>query len=413
MAAADTVVYEAVMKEGWTQEKLESQFLKNDPLLEEIEVKGPSQLIGEYALTPVHTGRAGGVTFVPPTGSKELNAADSQKTAQAKWKYRRVWDSIELDTALLEQTGGKNKAVVDAVDMEVEGNLSDLRKQVTRTLFLDQTGLICKTKENTAKTVLELGFDGTADEYNLGIEATRQGWLVEGQQIDIGTTSEEAVVADGRTITAVDTTASKPTITISGEAVNTTTSHYVSLKNSRSATTSYEPNGMRHIASTSTTLGEIAPATEPGWKAAFVDTAGGAITRQRVIAGRRQVRQVAPNPDRVYTSLKQVEALENETYPQVRFQGTDGQDTGDGESIRIGSLKVQGHEDCPDGDFTYANSKHLFALRAKPAQWVSQNHGGSLLHFQPGSTFLYGAMEFFFELCTNRRNTIGQFRKLA
>ena len=34
MAAADVTVYEAALKEGWTDDKLEVQFLKNDALLE-------------------------------------------------------------------------------------------------------------------------------------------------------------------------------------------------------------------------------------------------------------------------------------------------------------------------------------------------------------------------------------------
>lgn len=410
MAAADVTVYEAALKEGWTQDKLEVQFMKDDPLLEMLGTRSPDDLFGEYALTAVHTGRAGGFTMVPSTGSRDLNEADSQKTAQAKWKLKRAWNAIELDTASIKQTGSKSVAVANVVNTEVEGTVSDTRKQITRQLFADQTGLICGLKENTTTKTLELAISGT---YGLGVEAVRQGWLVEGQQVDIGTTANEVAVADGVTITGVTDSETAPKITISGSNVSTTTSHYVSIRNGRSGTTSYDINGLRNIASTTATLGEINPETEPTWVAAFVDTSGGAITRQRVIAGRRKVRQRGTKPDLALTSLKQVEALENETYPQVRFPGTDGQNTGDGEHVMIGSLRVQGHEDCPEGDFTYATKANLTLIRDEKPYWATEKYGPGILQYIPKTTFVYGSLEWFLEFMTNRRNTVGQFRGLA
>jgi hypothetical protein len=410
MAAADVLVYEAVLKEGWTQDNLETQFMKDDPLLELLPVKSPDDMFGEYALTPVHTGRAGGFTMVPSTGSRELNEADSQKTAQAKWKLKRAWNSIELDTAVLKQTANKRVAAANAADTEVEGKLSDTRKQITRQLFLDQTGLICGLKANSTTKTLKLA---TTGEYGLGVEATRQGWLVEGQQIDIGTTSSEATIADGVTITAVNESETEPTITISGSNVSTETTHYVSIRNGRAGTTSYDLNGLRNIASKTSVLGEINPTTEPGWVAAFVDTEGGALTRGRVVAGRRKVRQRGERPDIALTSLKQVEVLENETYPQVRFDSPDKQNTGDGESIMIGNLKILAHEDCPDGDFTYAKKSHLSLIRDEKPYWATERYGSGILQYIPKTTFVYGSLEWFLELMTNKRIAIGQFRQLA
>jgi len=410
MPAGDVAVYEATMKEGWTDDQLAVQFHKDDPLLDDVTTRGPDDILGEYALTGVHTGRAGGVTMVPSTGSKELNAADSQKTNQAKWKYGRIWNAVELDTAAVKQTSNKAKAIASAVDLEVEGKVSDMRKQATRQFFLDQTGLICKLKENTTTTTLKLTISGT---YGLGVEATRQGWLVKGQVIDIGTTANEVAKADGVEITKVGYSETEPTITISGSNISTDETHYVSLKNSRSGTTSYEFNGFRNICSTTSKFGEINPETEPGWVAAFVDTAGGAITRQRVIKGRRLVRTVGERPDWAFTSLKQVENLENETYPQVRFDGPGKQDTGDGESIMIGTLKVQGHEDSPEGDFTYARKQRVFCLKSEDPYWVPQEFGnGGILEYKQGTTFLYSALEYYLQLCVDRRNCFGQFRGL-
>lgn len=410
MPAADVAVYEAAMKEGWTQTQMEDQFYAEDPLLDEIEKRGPTDLLGEYALTPVHTGRAGGVSMVPSTGSRDLNQADSQKINQAKWKYGRLVNSVEIESITIQQTAGNAKAVASVVDTEIAGKLSDSRKQFTRQAFLDQTGLISQFKANAATNTLKLETAGT---YGLGVEAVRQGWLVKGQVIDIGTTASEAAIADGVEITGVTLSETEPSITISGSAVTTTTSHYVSLRNSRSGTTSYEINGFRNINSLTSILGEINPSTEPGWTAAFVDTSGGALTRQRVVSGRRKVRARGVRPDWAFTSLKQVENLEAELIPQVRYNDPKNMNMGDGESVMIGSMAVQGHEDCPEGDFNYAKKDKLFALRTKKPYWYGEEYGnGKILDVKQGTTFLYGNLEYDLQLCVSRRNAFGGFRGL-
>ncbi|HET7455390.1 MAG TPA: hypothetical protein VFJ76_07715 [Solirubrobacterales bacterium] len=410
MAAADVTTIEAALKEGWTQDNLEVQFMKEDPVLEAIGVTSPDQMVGEYALTGVHTGRGGGITKVPSTGSKELNAPGPEQTNQAKWKLRRLVGAVEIDTGAIKQTQNKSQSVANVVDLETEGKISTARKQLTSELMRDQTGLICQLGTNTTTKTLKLA---TSGEYGLGVEATMQGWLNEGQLIDIGTTTEEAAIADGVEITAVNDDESEPSITISGSNVSTTGSHYVSIKNGRSGETSYDINGLRNIASRTSKLGEINPSTENAWKAAFVDTSGGDLTRQRVISGRRKVRKKGKRPDWAISSLEQVEVLENETYPQVRFDSTDKQNTGDGESIKIGNLTVQGHEDTPRGDFTYLSKAHLKMLRDEKPYWHGEKFGSGILQIKAGTTFVYGSFEWFVEAITNRRNVYGQFRKLT
>src|SRR6476620_140555 len=410
MAAADVTTIEAALKEGWTQDNLEIQFMKEDPVLEAITVVSPDNIVGEYALTGVYTGRGGGITKVPATGSKELNEPGAEQTNQAKWKLRRTVGAVEIDTAAIKQTQNKSTTVASVVDLEVEGKISTARKQLTSELMRDQTGLICQFKENTTTKTLKLAVEG---EYGLGLEATRQGWLNEGQQIDIGTKASEAAIADGVTITAVNDDDTEPTITISGSNVSTTTSHYVSLKNGRSGETSFDMNGFRNIASRPSKIGEIDPATENGWKAAFVDTTGGALTRTRVIAGRRIVRARGGRPDLDETSLEQGANIDNETYPQVRFDSPDKQNTGDGESIMVGNMKVQGHEDCPRGDFTFLSKAHLKLLRDEKPIWHGEKYGSGILQIVPRTTFVYGSFEWFCEAITNRRNSFGQYRNLS
>lgn len=412
MPATDVTVVEATLKEGWTSDNLEVQFLKDDKLMEQLGVKDPDRMIGEYALTAVHTGRSGGYTKVPSTGTREANAPDGQKSNQAKWELRRSFNSIEIDSGAIKRTGNSSQAVAKVVDTEVEGKVSDTRKQIVRELVTDQSGFICAAKDTGgAKKTIPLM---TSGQYGLGVEATRQGWLPVGQEIDFGTATEEAVKASKVEITAFLDDESEPSITVDGEAIDTEEDgkFLISIANSRSGETSYSMNGFRNLCDADVKFGEIDPASEPGWVPAFEDTAGGVITRQRVIARRRSVRQRGVQPDWAWTSLKQVEALENETYPQVRFDGTNGQNTGDGESIMIGNLRVQGHEDCPDGDFTYVKKDKVFMIRDEKPYWLTQKYGNGILMPQAGSTFLYGSLEWFLELGCSRRSAVGQFREL-
>lgn len=410
MAASTITAFEAVMKQGWTQEKLEKQYYDEDPLLENIEKRKPSVTIGLEAITPVHTGRGGGYTVVPPTGAATLNEAAPQVLNRATWKYRRHWNPIKLDTATVKQTEGNGNAVAEAVNTEVEGNISDLRKQITRQLFLDQTALIAKCTTTTTSTTVKL----SAAAGDLGYQAIRNGWLVVGQQIDIGTTTEQEVIAGKREITAVSESETEPTITISGAAVSTTSSHYISIASARSGTTSYENNGFRNLISESSTLGNLAPASVPGWKGVVSSEAEAVITREKVLKLRRKVRQHGESPDWAFTSLKQVEALENQLYPQVRFAKPGEMNTGDGESMMVGTVKVQGHQDCPDADFNMVKSDKIAALRSDQPVWVTQEYGsGGILTWNLTGTYLVSAIEYYFELYTNRRNALGALRELG
>jgi hypothetical protein len=411
MPATDISVIEATLKEGWTQDNLEIQFLNEDELMKQLGVRNPEQLIGDHALTGVHTGRGGGFTMVPPTGTRAANSPDSQKVGQAEWTLRRAFNSIEIDTAAIKRTGNNSLAVANVIDLEVSGTISDTQKQIVRQLVTDQSGFISSFKKiGGAKTkTLELNVTGAL---GLGIEATRQQWLPIGQEVDIGTEAEQAKYAEKAEITAYSELESKPTITLNKE-IEKEVEGNVSIAKSRNGATSYSMNGFRNMANLTAKFGNLDPATEPGWVPAFADATGGAITRQRVIKGRRKVRQKGVNPDWAWTSLKQVEALENETYPQVRFQGTDGQNTGDGESIMIGNLRVQAHEDCPEGDFTYVKRDNVFMIRDEKPYWLTQKYGNGILMPQASSTFLYGSLEWYIELCTNRRSAVGQFTQLA
>jgi len=408
MSVSTFEVAEAGAKQVWTGESFEKQFYSKDPMLEEVLRLKPEIQIGLEALTPVQTGRGGGITWVPKTGSGALNEAAPQQTTRAKWEYKRQWGMIELDTAAIERTKDAAKAIMRQLDLEVEGKLSDMRKQLTRTLFGDGTALIaqCAKEESESKTVnlLSTGF---------GYQAIRNGYLPVGQVIDIGSKTEEGLKAADKAILAFSESESKPTLEIATK-IKTAETDYVSLANSRSGETSYENNGWGNLASETSTLGGLKPETTGSWKGIVEEAKSTPITRQKVIKLRRRVRQKGETPDWCFTSLVQVAALENESFAQIRWDSTGKQNTGDGESIMVGDLKVQGHQDCPDKDFYLAVRKHVFILRNGAPEWATEKYGGKgILQYIPKTTYVNGAIEAYLEFATNRRNSIGRLTELS
>jgi len=408
MSVSTFEVAESGAKQVWTQENFEKQFYSKDPMLEQILKLKPEIQIGLEALTPVQTGRGGGITWVPKTGSSALNEAAPQQVTRAKWEYKRQWGQIEMDTAAIERTKDAAKSIMRWLDMEVEGKLSDMRKQLTRTLFGDGTALIaqCAKEESESKTInlLATGF---------GYQAIRNGYLPVGQVIDIGSKTEEGLKAADKPILAISESESKPTLEIATK-IKTAETDYVSLANSRSGETSYENNGWGNLASETTTLGGLKPETTGTWKGIVEEVKSTPITRQKVIKLRRRLRQRGETPDWAFTSLVQIAALENESFTQIRWPDTNKQNTGDGETIMVGDLKVQGHQDCPDKDFYMAVRNHVFILRDSAPYWATERYGGKgLLMYKLNSTYVVGAIEGYLEFATNRRNSIGRLTELS
>jgi hypothetical protein len=410
MAVGTRASIETGLMQVWTAKEFIKQYYAEDPLYEKLKRRKPEIQIGLEALTPIWTGRGGGISMVPSTGSSELNEASPQAVNRAKWEYKRQWGLIELDTAGIEESKESRLAVMSQADLEIEGKLSDMKKQYTRQFFSDGTALIAQFEAATSKKLKLL-------KTGLGYQAIRNGWLVPGQVVDIGTKASSKSIIAKKPIVAVNESETEPYLEF-GEEKTTTEEHYVSIANARSNETSYETNGLRNLTSATTTLGGLAPATVPGWVGITEEAKKTPITRQKVIKLRRKLRQKGETPDWGVTSLKQIEALENESYTQVRFQSVNDQNTGDGTMIKVGNMPVESHQDCPDEDFYELVTKHTFLLGRDSSgapKWVTNEYGDSSQVFvwKQGTTYLISALEVFCELATDRRNSLGRISELS
>jgi hypothetical protein len=411
MAVGTRASIETGLMQVWTAKEFIKQFYAEDPLYETLKRRKPEIQIGLEALTPIWTGRGGGISMVPSTGSSELNEASPQAVNRAKWEYKRQWGLIELDTAGIEESKESRLAVMSQADLEIEGKLSDMKKQYTRQFFGNGDALIAQFETSAKGKKLKLLKTG------LGYQAIRNGWLVPGQVVDIGTKASSKSIIAKKPIVSVTESETEPILEF-GEEKETTEEHYVSIANARLNETSYETNGFRNLTSATSTLGGLKPETVPGWAGITEAAKSTPITRQKVIKLRRKIRQKGEVPDWGVTSLKQIEALENESYTQVRFPSVNDQNTGDGTMIKVGNLTVQSHPDCPDEDFYELVTKHTFLLGRDGGgapKWVTQEYGDSSQVFvwKQGTTYLLSALEQYCELATDRRNSLGRLSELS
>ena len=394
-----------VMKEVFTADMLEKQFYDEVPFLDRLEKTDRHPVIGKKAVVPIHSGRSGGTTVTSNAGSSALNPADAQKVARAEYNIAYNWQQISIQTGALNEAHGGNSAATDALALEVTGAVSDLRKQVLRQFVGNGDALIALCAIGGASTTVNLAASG------YGYDAIVRGQLYPGQTIDIGTTANETSIAADRQITAVSQSATAPTITISGAAVTTDATHYISLANSRSGTTSYESAGLRNIAGSATaSLGGLSPSTSPYWKPASVDTTTTDLSLDLLLDMQTAVAQVTGDKGKpvLVTSYKQRQNLYAMLQQQVRFSTDDKVGAGNVRKAFWGDVEIMALADIPDRELYMLSLSDLLLVTGKHGkpQFVSELEGTNKgLGWVPGTTSFVDALWYGVGLGASRRNT--------
>ena len=400
--AATLTAYNDALKRVYTQDRLESQLYSENPFLDKLG-KSSRVSIGEVARVPLHVSRNGGFTVLPGSGG-DLNAAGEQGISKAEYSYTHQHQQIKIQGSVLDQATGNANTVADVLETEVSGALDDLRKQITRQLFQDGSAKIVACGTTSSSTTVTLNSTE-------GVEVLERGWLFPGQIVDIGTAASEASVADAKTITAVSE--STPSITISGSAVSTSSSNFVSIANARAGATSYEANGLRGLVSTSASFGGVDPATYAWWKAANVDTSTTTLSLEAMLTQEQKINQRGAKADFVLTGLKQSRKFYQLLQNQVRFASDTSLSAGAQDVPKWNGLEIHRHPDCYDEDMYFGAFKHLFIVATAKPSWQSDVTGGEILSWIQG-TDSYGAkLTYRFNLGTNRRNAFARLGALA
>ena len=397
--AATLTAWNDALKRVYTSDSLVEQLYQENPFLDQIQ-KQTRYTPGEVARVVIHTQRGGGFTVLPDGGGT-LNTAGNQGIAKAEYDMTHQHMPIAIQGDVIDSASTNAQTVADVEEAHVSGALNDLRKQLTRQLFGNGDALIgvCRASSST-----DVDLNTTT-----GAEILKRGWLHVGAQIDVGTTANEVLRQDGETITAIDRTNVAVTTT-SNEAAEDT-SDYVSMKNSRSGTTSYEANGLRNIVSASATLGGLTVAAEDQWAAANVDTTSQALTISLILQQIQEVAQRGGKADFILTGLKQQRKLYEQLQQQVRFSGDSGLQAGATPSWN--GVALHAHPDCWDEDLYVGIMKHLFPVATAKPQWQNNVTGGEILTWAQGTDSYVAKLTYRFNLACDRRNVFARLGGLT
>ena len=393
-----------VLKEVWTQDRLEKQFYDGTRWADKVE-RTNKYTIGREALVPLETSLPGGTsTFLAAGGT--LNAADDLHVDRADYDISYLYQQVSLQIAALNQADAVGvRSTVDAMDQTMESNVLGLRKEFNRQSVSNGDALIAKCLAGAANTTVLL------DPANKGSHAIRAGWIRPGHVVDIGTTANEVAVGDAVTVVTVTESDTAPAF-VASASVTETANDYVSIANARAGTASNETNGLRTIAgSTTTAVGGLDPDTagEEFWKPAHVDTATTVISLDLLLTLQRKVYQKTGKwPSYITTSPKQAAELYAQFQNQVRF-ATDNPKAGNAHGFEWNGLGINPDPDIPDEEVYLLTLEDFLLVTGgklgKPT-WVSDLEGaGGRLRWNQGSTTLSDALVYPVNVAIKRRNS--------
>lgn len=393
-----------LVKEVWTQDRLERQFYPGTRWLDKVE-KTNKYTIGRQAQVPLELSLPGGDSSVPTAGSSALNAADDLNVDRADYTLTQQWRQIAIEAAALNQADSVGmRTVVDAQDQTIKSNVLGMRKNINRQVVTNGDALIAGTLAGAANTTILL------DPAKYGYDAVQRGWLRVGQQVDVGTTANEVSVGDGVLITAVDKTPAAPTLTVDS-SVTETASTFVSIKDARAGTTSNETNGLRTIVgSASSTIGTLAPASVPQWQPALVDTATTVVSLDLLLRLQTAVYQETGEwPSYVTTSPKQASNLYAAFQNQVRFTGDGSTNAGNVSGFNWNGIDIAIDPDIPNQELYMLNLSDFFVVTGgkygKPT-WASDIEGsGGRLRWTQGTTKFVDGLYYSLQLAVKARHT--------
>ena len=394
-----------VMKEVFTEDRLVKQFYDEQDWLQRVQ-KTSRWTEGRKAYVPLHKGRSGGFSVKPSSGGT-LNAADEQKVDHAEYTIPYNYQQIQTEIAAYNEAAGGETAAVEALVLEIEGGVQDLRNQVERQFLGNGDALIAQCTTTSGSTTINLVSTG------YGVDAIQRGWLYPGLPVDIGTTANEVAVADGVEIlsTTYDEAAGTSSFTVS-TAITTSSSHYVSIKDARSGTTSYEANGLRTIAgSTTSSVGGLDPDTvgEEFWKPASVNSSDTVLSLNAINNATRATHQLSGKKSSFHlTSLKQIQALYELLQNQVRFSA-DSVTAGGVETTKYNGNEIMAIPAVPNREWYVLNLDDFAIIHGKKITgptWFSKIQGsntGSI--WSTGTTALVDALVYPCNLGIRRRNS--------
>lgn len=361
---------------------------------------------GRRAVLSLHVRRNSGVGARPEGGT--LPAAGRQTYIEERVGLAYNYLRCAVSGQSMKATASDAGSFVRALSSEMNDGVKDLRRDINRQVFNNTNHTIAQCDTTTASTEVEL-VSTTGD------TAMRQFEI--GMLVDIGTTADPTAIATNREITAVDrdVVAGTQSITISGAAVTTTSSHYVT----RTGNAGNELIGLREIVANSGTLHNVNPSTYEIWKST-VNSNGGTNRAATDNLFELVIDTIDLDSDEAPNFCVTSKGVRRNYAAQLKSQKR----FNDGASLTLKggfkaltidcgdvSLPIIGERDCPNNTAFMLKLENL--VQHEMSDWEWADHDGSVLRWVSGKDEWECFMFKYHQLCTDRRNVHGIIQDLT
>jgi hypothetical protein len=333
---------------------------------------------GRRLVFPVHSARNRGRGATTDGGGLVTAGAQSYLDGIVKPKYFN--QGIELSDMVIKQSLKDEGAFVRAMNSEMDGAMTDLRKDVNRQAYGTGDGVLANCTSTQSSTTI----------------AVDSGqYIAVGDTVDVLTKSNGTVKGSALTVSAVAYTGTKDTATQAN--ANITLSSSVSVTSADAVYVSGDRNnesdGLRNIANTGRVLHSIDSSANPIWDSNVIAAGATAPSEDLFMRLAQQIRQRGGKTiDVIVTTYGVQRRLANTYASQKRFNDAGAVKIDGGYSaimVAAGgdATPVVADVDCPNGvAFELRKDSFAWAEVAK-ADWLEAPDGkGSILHLKDGAT---------------------------
>lgn len=308
MAGASITTLGSILKEFYLPPVVEQ--LNNEVLLLQRLEARDQEIVGSAAFVPVHTGRSGGI------GARgeyvQLPDPGNQAYSRAQYDLKYLYGVVRVSGPSMAKTASEAGAFLQALRSELDGIRNDLKKDVARQVYGAGDGAIALLAANAAVNVLAGNTDSSL---RFAIE---KGQIYVGMVVDVGPAATPTSAAAARNVTAVST-AANGTVTVDGAVVTTANGDGIGRQGARIASATYEIDGLAKLISTAAnTVGGINGATNTFWQN-IADTAGTAVTHDRLMQLFNRVRIAGGEVSALYTSFGVQRDFYNTFQANIRY----------------------------------------------------------------------------------------------
>ena len=401
--ALNLTTADSALKEDY-QPAIREQLNQEIMMLNQIE-SNSRDVEGRRAVLSIHTGRNNGVGARAEAGT--LPTAGNQSYAEERVTLKYNYGRIQITGPVIRAMKSDSGSFVRAIESEVNGVVTDLKRDVNRQIFNDSNGTIARCASVSS-----------ADVTLTTPTATQLRQLEVGSKVDIGALDSPTDHANGSEITAINTSTGVITLSPAASA-GVGASDYVFRHGAKTTTdgTTYELTGLQAIVNSSGTLFNINPTSVPDW-VSTVDGNGGTNRAATDNLFESVIDEIfldsGQAPDFIVTTPAVRRNYAAQLKAQKRFTDTTTLKGGfSALTVDAGnvSLPLAVDRDCPSNSAFLLKTDNITQHQA--SDWEFMDEDGSVLS-RVSATDAYEAVLFkYHELTTDRRNVHGRIDDLT